>query len=774
NATGSVVQIYEDLGVTDIEDTNLVLDNLYIEVHDTDDNRNPQISETVTVTVYVGDHNAGLVIDTESLDLTETADTSAVFRSDTVIVTDTLVPKAEDGIISWGRSDTIHVAYQDPNQASDSSFDTALAVEIATAGQIILYEDEARTDPVDTFLTRDLLYVAVHDTDQNINPQTRDTVTVVIYVGNGSREGSDEKGLVLDTQTLVLTESGETTGIFVCDTVTLTDTEVPSTENGRISWGRSDTLHVVYTDPTGAAETRDDTALAVEIPTVHQLTLYEDAGFGDAVDTFQTRDVMYVEVVDTDENRNPQLRDTVSVTVYVGNGEQEGITARGLVLDTETLILTEGGETGGFFRTAAVILTDTEVPVTQNGVVSWGRSDTLHVAYADLTGGISDSGSDTALAVEIPSAAWVQLYENSAFTDEVDTYLVLDKLHIQVTDTDENRNPQFRDTVSVTVYVGNGPDRDPLGLVIDTDILILTEAGETSGVFRSDTIELSNVLPLNVNDGRVTWGEADTIHVAYDDVTGSAESTFDTALAIGIATPGNVYIYEDNGFTNITDTLLTRDLVFIEVQDTDENQNPQIAETFIVTVYIGNGVAEGASAAGLVIDTELLTLTESADTSGVFRSADTIVVTDTVFPKVGDGILSWGRFDTLHVAYIDPTDPTDSAFDTALALEIATGARAVIYEDAGFTDDVDTLLTRDLMYVAVHDTDENRHPELRDTVSATVYVGNGVGEGSSAAGLVIDTEIVILTESGETTGVFQSGAIVVTDTERPLIENGRL
>jgi hypothetical protein len=50
----------------------------------------------------------------------------------------------------------------------------------------------------------------------------------------------------------------------------------------------------------------------------------------------------------------------------------------------------------------------------------------------------------------------------------------------------------------------------------------------------------------------------------------------------------------------------------------------------------------------------------------------------------------------------------------------------IFYEDANYGDVVDTYLTRDVAYIAVHDTDENRNPQLKDTVSVTVYVGNGV------------------------------------------------
>src|SRR3989338_8857175 len=341
---------------------------MHVWVMDTDENRNPQMRDTVQVTVYVGNsyseggYAQGLVLDTDAITLTESSETSGIFRSDTVNLTDTKWPVVNDGVVSWGRADTLHVLYSNV---------TALALEIATTARAVLYEDAAYGDEVDTYFTRDFLYVAVHDTDENRNPQAKDTVQVVVYIGNGTAEGTASSGieaaaLVIDTQTLVLTESGETTGIFQSGAIPLTDTEKPVVENSRLSWGKSDTLHVTYTDVTGASETASDTALALEIPTAVAMQLYRDANYSDDVDTYLTRDVLYLAVYDTDENRNTHFNYSVQVTVYVGNNSIEGPDTRALILDTQTLVLTESGETTGVFRSGAIALADTEKPVVEN------------------------------------------------------------------------------------------------------------------------------------------------------------------------------------------------------------------------------------------------------------------------------------------------------------------------------------------------------------------------------------------------------------------------
>ena len=126
----------------------------------------------------------------------------------------------------------------------------------------------------------------------------------------------------MDTETVWLTESGETTGVFRSSAVTVIDTKAPSVGDGRVSWGMGDTVAVVYGD-VNSADTTVDTALALEIGTTGVVTIYEDVNYTDDVDTLLTKDMFLVQVQDTDENRNPQVKDTVLVKVYVGNGTSE-------------------------------------------------------------------------------------------------------------------------------------------------------------------------------------------------------------------------------------------------------------------------------------------------------------------------------------------------------------------------------------------------------------------------------------------------------------------
>ncbi|MBI4179264.1 right-handed parallel beta-helix repeat-containing protein [bacterium] len=398
------------------------------------------------------------------------------------------------------------------------------------ASVVELFEDTAYTDISDTFLTRDVIYIRVTDTDENVDTNSRDTVWVTVYTAD------DANGLILDTETIYLTENMEDSGVFLDTAVPLrvTDTVAPSVGDGQISWGRSDTLHVAYADEDDGADNSFDTALALEIASSALAQIFEDAANTDEVDTLLTRDLMYIRVTDTDENRNPQSTDTLTVTAYVGDN------AAGLVIDTETLVLTESSNVSGLFKTAAVEVTDTKVPVVNDGIVSWGAGDTVHVVYTDVTG-TGESVFDTALALEIASAATLAFFEDAAFTDGVDTYTSQDTIYVQVTDADENRNPQSKDTVSATVYLGDGTAAS-LGLVLDTETVVLTESAETTGIFRSSAMIVAPWAAPGIGNGKLVAEGSDTLHIAYTDVTGASETASDTALILRHYNGPNWYV----------------------------------------------------------------------------------------------------------------------------------------------------------------------------------------------------------------------------------------
>ncbi len=277
---------------------------------------------------------------------------------------------------------------------NQSFFTDTKGTRLTSQSTVRFYDDTAYSDEVDTYLTRDVVFIEVRDSDENRNSSAAETVTVTVYVGNGTAELGDTGGLIIDTETLILTESGIATAIFRCSAVELTDTRSPKVNDGIITWGRSDTIYVLYIDSNDINDTSWDTALALEIPTASRIQFFEDTAFSDDVDTYKTRDVLFVAVFDTDENRNPQRKDTVGITIQVG------LNTNGSISDTEYVVLTESTETSGIFQSGVVHLADTATAFSNNNYLTWATSDTIHAVYLDIHGATSDSGFDTALLVD--------------------------------------------------------------------------------------------------------------------------------------------------------------------------------------------------------------------------------------------------------------------------------------------------------------------------------------------------------------------------------------
>ena len=355
-----------------------VIDSGHLQVTDPDANVDFSAADTIRVTVRNAETGDSL-----TYVLTENAAASGIFTAPGLPIvfsnTGPIPSSFADRILLVGHKDSITVIYNDlwdniGGDGSDTSQDSATVYNRQEASGVVLYEDASFIDDVDTFQTRDLMYIAVFDTDENRDPFQKDTMVVVVRTGNVPL-GGGAQGLVLDTESYTLTESTDTSGEFRSVAITLTDTEYPSVGDGRLSWGRTDTLFVRYDDvDPNSTDTSIDTAVAVEITTGGTVRFYWESDYTGVTDTYYTRsDSAYIEVSDTDENWNPQSKDTISVTVAAVDDQGT------LEFDTETVILTESGETTGIFRSAGLPLSDRIVAALADGTLTVGGTDVIRV-----------------------------------------------------------------------------------------------------------------------------------------------------------------------------------------------------------------------------------------------------------------------------------------------------------------------------------------------------------------------------------------------------------
>ncbi|MCK4586476.1 MAG: hypothetical protein KAU29_03995, partial [Gammaproteobacteria bacterium] len=89
--------------------------------------------------------------------------------------------------------------------------------------------------------------------------------------------------------------------------------------------------------------------------------------------------------------------------------------------------------------------------------------------------------------------------------------------------------------------------------------------------------------------------------------------------------------------------------VFIRLTDADQNVNPLVAETILVTVTTA-----------VTGDTVVLQLTETGPNTGVFIG---YVQTSNVAVTVNDDVISVGINELLNVSYVDASDGTDTSAD---------------------------------------------------------------------------------------------------------------
>ena len=254
-------------------------------------------------------------------------------------------------------------------------------------------------------------------------------------------------------------------------------------------------------------------------------------------------------------------------------------------------------------------------------------------------------------------------------------------MNVRVTDYDENENPQGADSVTVTVRnLRTG----------ETEAVALYETTDTSGVF---VIQLPLLLSGSIGDNV----DNDTLYVLYGDslmatYLDGSDTAWDTALVVPRSSLATLYFSDAAQGAVATYTVHTR--LYVTVSDTDRNRYGFAAESLAVFVRI--------SATG---DSELLTLTETGQNSGIFSNVTGVVLRDTGAAVVGDGWLFLGVGDTAYGQYADQFTVTDTAWDTAtLAFVQQPSAISALDENGAVTTRYEV---GDTAYPRVIDNDAN-------------------------------------------------------------------
>ncbi|HNW92992.1 MAG TPA: hypothetical protein PKM88_08805, partial [bacterium] len=612
-------------------------------VQDSNANRHPLQAETVTVQVWSQTSH-----DTETVILTETNDTSGIFAG-YARLSDTAGGAAGDGLLMVGGGESLAARYQDAAYATDSA---------GAAGSMRIMPTPSAMLLADTVCQGAAWQIAVVDTDRNRHPRYPDTLTVSV--------SSAATG---DTELVVLTETADTSGWFSGSGTWLSDTTGGGAHSGLLLIAIGDSVRVQYADTPTANDSTDAVALTTEA---------QKNGWA-ATDSavYALNATGYITVGDSDANFHPLVAETVTVTIWCA-----------ATADSETLIITEVLPAAERFR-GGIRLSDTDGAAVQDGILVAGAGDTVCFRYVD-----AKTFADSAVAVAVTA----EYFTPARLVCTLDSFAACETVTVVLTDTNANRRPTRRDTVTVTLSVaGTG----------DTELLTLLETTETSARFTGGVL-LSDTTGGMANDGWLLCGRADSIAAAYAD----ARDAHDSAVAQARLRPTPTA-----GWLTISDSQPYQDSVWtIVVGDSDANCRPRGADTVAVIL--------ACPATG---DSETVMALETGDTAARF-SAVVAFISDTAGGVAGDGLLLAGRNDTVTVWYADPDDG-DSA-----------GAMLTVYERRktawSMTDNPQMAVGGQAM-VVVGDSDANEDPLVPDTLVVTL---ESMGTG--------DSETLTCTESG--------------------------
>lgn len=346
------------------------------------------------------------------------------------------------------------------------------------------------------------------------------------------------------------------------------------------------------------------------------------------------REELTITLVDVDANSSDASND--SAVVVVTNP------ARG---DTSNVTVRETGPASGRF--VAVLPSDhgTEATVG-DGIITGLAGDTLDVVWEDQ---LTDTGVSQTALVRVALTGGT----NGIILAQPDTISPTDSIRVIVLDPDRDRKITQHDSLFVRVFAAANSD---------TESVYLRETDRSSGVFARTfptAWDSNGVATGGTNDdGTFTVALTDSIQMEYLD---SLAESGDTTRIGGIA---HVIPWQDADLAvsfvvQASPGKSVRDIVRIQLDDSDENALPEQIET--ITARLVNRVSG---------EFETLNLVETESGSGRFR-VSLATVQDTMGTD-DDGVLSISANDSLNVAFFDSLTSTgvpDSVFATTFVVE---------------------------------------------------------------------------------------------------------
>ncbi len=678
-----------------------------IEVADADQNVDPGAVEIVSVTLTI--EATG---DVETLSLAETGPSSGIFRASIPTVRDSAGTPG-DGVLAGPAGARVAANYVDSGDPSDvASAEAALALEPTSSSLEIT---DAAGHGIAGLVASQLIFPALRDADQDLDPGTPDSASVVVTVPSG------------DSEILALVETGARTGEFRPSAGLPTEAAAAAIPgNGVLEVVAGEAALVSYADPRDPSDT-SSASIVVADPSRLSILRITDAVGRDVSRLVIGRDSIHATLSDPSRDLDPNAADSVPVRFQ---NPRTG--------DVEEVTLVETGLSTGNFVNPAGIGLGFGSAVSADGTVAAIGGDVVAAAYTDPSDP-ADVSTDSA-DVEASGSASTAVFTNAAGAEKTRYEIGSEPIFVTVTDADQNLDPDVVDSVAATLRVAGSNDREAL---------VLVETGANTGVFRNAAGLPSAASSVGVpGNGTVEGRRGYFIEAEYVDPTDAADVARASVVFVAGKTPSTLRMIDSAG-RDVTVRTIGTDRITVEVTDGDKNADRTVIDEVSVTVTTPRG------------EREVLRLLETDADTGLFRSGG--VPTDFRVPPIpGNFVIGGADNDVVTARYVDAEDPSDVSSDT-VTLKVRPTASTVRATNATGIDVDRFRIIADRLFVTVHDADENRDPSTAQTIRALV-----------TDPVTADVEEVVLVETSANSGTFRNSGGLPLMNGTPTPGDGRL
>ncbi|MEO0811855.1 MAG: hypothetical protein AAFY60_03260, partial [Myxococcota bacterium] len=457
----------------------------------------------------------------ETLTLSETAVNSGVFTVN--IATDFNEDQGFDnnGVISGQAGDTLSFTYED--ELRDDGDSGTLVLNTVLIGGV-----DGTVSITSTVTPGNPLTLTVTDADLDTSGAADSVSVVVVNQTTGESEA------------VVLTETGGSTGIFQNTLATQFSTTGGPDDNGVIFAQSRDIITVTYSDTLRANGGMDEVEDSSNVGggTNGTISITPSAVPGDT---------LFVTVGDADLDTNPTVQESVAVVLQNQTTSEQ-----------ETVTLQETGPGTAVFQGSVATVFGTSAGTNNDGTFTVQQGDTIRATYNDALNIVGQPASVTADCSVGAGADGTVSFDQSVVPGVA--------LPFSVVDPDLNADPLTQETAQVTVSNGS-----------ESEVVTVREDGTNAVVFRGTLSTQFGTTSGADNDASLVVQAGDSVSVAYTDALNALGGTSNRSDSVTIL--GGV-----DGEVTVPSEFSLGEALSIEVDDSDLNEIGSALEALVVDV----------------------------------------------------------------------------------------------------------------------------------------------------------------------------------------------